>query len=144
MHDYEYHKFYKTCKRCGANLDFNEECEDCKKEIMSHHNDDNNYKTVSRYGEENPVWFGHYNKFVCLSDCDKDVMFDLNTVIYNQLLSKEFNKQIISSELEKHYEIHLPDSELDELTKYDKNHLNAFIEHFRRILNEKSKYVISK
>ena len=71
-------------------------------------------------------------------------MFDLNTVIYNPLLSKEFNKQIISSELEKHYRIHLPDSELDKLTKYDKNHLNAFIEHFRRILDEKSKYVMSK
>lgn len=144
MHNYEYHKFYKTCKRCGANLDFNEECEDCKKEIMSHHKDDNNYKTVSQYGEENPGWFGHVNKFVCLNDCDKDSMFDLNTVIYNPLLSKEFNKQIIGSELEKNYGIRLPDSELDELTKYDRNHLDAFIEHFRMILNEKSKYVMSK
>lgn len=142
MHDlqYEYHKFYKTCKRCGTNLDFGEDCEDCKKE-MSHHTDDNNYKTVSRYGEENPYWFGHINKFVCLSDCDKNHVVGLNPVIYNPLLSRNFNKYVLSSELNKYYGIQLPETELDDLTKYDKNQLNEFINHFKKILNEKNKYI---
>jgi F0F1-type ATP synthase delta subunit len=75
-------------------------------------------------------------KFVCLDDITGHPC-QMNHVIYNPLLSKERNEEIIKKVCEEHLRLKLTDEQLDELTVYDENHLNDFIYHLQRIWHKK-------
>lgn len=71
-------------------------------------------------------------RFVCLDDITGHPC-QMNHVVYNPLLSKERNEQILRKVCEEQLRLKLTDEQLDELTVYDENHLNEFIEHFNRL-----------
>ncbi len=72
-------------------------------------------------------------KFVTLEDVYPDV-FSLNSVIYNPMLSKERNEEILSSVTHDTFHIDLTDDETDVLTSFDVHHLQDFIDMFTGIL----------
>jgi F0F1-type ATP synthase delta subunit len=75
-------------------------------------------------------------KFVCLDDITGHPC-QMNHVIYNPVLSKARNEEIIKKVCEEHLRLKLTDEQLDELTVYDENHLDEFIYHLQRIWYKK-------
>lgn len=75
-------------------------------------------------------------RFVCLDDITGHPC-QMNHVIYNPILSKERNEQILDKVCKEHLRLRLTDEQLDELTTYDENHLDEFIEHLRSIYRKK-------
>lgn len=75
-------------------------------------------------------------RFICIDDIT-GVPTALNTVIYNPLLSKERNEQILYEACKTQLWVTLTPDQLDELTSYDTYHLNEFIDHLRRIIYKK-------
>lgn len=75
-------------------------------------------------------------RFVCLDDITCNPC-GLNPVIYNPLLSKERNEQILHDTIKTYLWFDLSDEQLDELTTYDRCRLDQFIEHLRRIIYKK-------
>ena len=75
-------------------------------------------------------------RFICIDDIT-GAPSSMNTVIYNPLLSKERNEEILHKAILSQLWVDLTDDQLDELTSYDKYHLDDFIEHLRRIIYKK-------
>jgi len=75
-------------------------------------------------------------RFVCLDDVVGNPCL-MNTVIYNPLLSKERNEEILKKAVKVQLWKDLTDDEVDVLTSYDKYHLDDFIEHLRSIIYKK-------
>jgi hypothetical protein len=75
-------------------------------------------------------------RFVCLDDITGHPC-QMNHVVYNPLLSKERNEEIIKKVCEDHLGIKLTDEQIDELTVYDEHHLDEFIYHLQRIWHKK-------
>ena len=75
-------------------------------------------------------------KFVCLDDITGHPC-QMNHVIYNPVLSKERNEEILKKVCKDHLGLHLTDEQLDELTVYDENHLYEFIMHLLSIYRKK-------
>lgn len=77
-------------------------------------------------------------RFVCLDDI-KGFPCLMNVVLYNPLLPKERNEEILKKHAKDYLWLNLTDDQVDELTSYDKNHLNEFIMRLRSIYVNKSK-----
>ena len=61
---------------------------------------------------------------------------EYNYVIYNPMLSKEQNMKILKNAHDETFKHHpITDDDLDELTIFDKNHLEDFITEYKKFLN---------
>jgi hypothetical protein len=61
---------------------------------------------------------------------------EYNYVIYNPMLSKEQNMRILKNAHDETFKHHpITDDDLDELTIFDKNHLEDFITEYKKFLN---------
>jgi hypothetical protein len=90
--------------------------------------------TVGEYNDKVPSYERKLT-FVTLEDVFPG-QFEQNYVIYNPMLTKEENERIL-----KHAHMHtfehtpITDDDVDALTVYDKDHLDDFIEAYKKILN---------
>jgi len=75
-------------------------------------------------------------RFICIDDIT-GVPTALNTVIYNPLLSKERNEQILYEACKTQLWVTLTPDQLDELTSIPKDNLNLFVERLREIIYKK-------
>lgn len=75
-------------------------------------------------------------RFICIDDITGSPCA-LNTVIYNPLLSKERNEEILYNAVKTQLWVELTPDELDMLTSYGRYSMNEFIIQLRRIIYKK-------
>lgn len=79
------------------------------------------------------MFIGHCSNFVCLSDVS-GTMEGMNTVIHNPNIDVELDREVLHKSILEKFNVSLRDADLDRLVKYDKEHLNEFIDDIRGII----------
>lgn len=79
-------------------------------------------------------------KFVTLEDIFGG-QWEFNYVIYNPVLSKLRNEEIIKKITKNEFGVNLTDDEVDELTTYDRHHLLDFIDAYMACLHKHGKTI---
>ena len=79
-------------------------------------------------------------KFVTLEDI-LGGQCELNPIIYNPLLSKLRNEEILKKITKNEFRVELTDDDVDELTVYDIHHLQDFIDAYIACLRKYGKTI---
>jgi hypothetical protein len=73
--------------------------------------------------------------FVCYEDIiPTGITEGFNPVVYNPILKKEEKRKMLARSVQEMFNVILADDELDSLCKYDKYHLEEFVEEIRKCI----------
>ena len=73
--------------------------------------------------------------FVCYDDIiPTGITEGFNPVVYNPILKKEEKRKMLARSVQEMFNVILTDNELDSLCKYDKYHLEEFVEEISKYI----------
>lgn len=88
------------------------------------------------------MFIGLHSNFVCLSDVS-GTMEEMNTVIHNPNIDVELDREVLYKSILEKFKVSLKDDDLDRLVKYDKDHLEEFVNDVRGLILKERTVVFS-
>ena len=69
--------------------------------------------------------------FVCYDDISSDIINEVNPVIYNPILDEVEKRTHLHDKVKECFNVELTTEQLDSLCKYDKYHIEEFVEELK-------------